>query len=119
MMNMKIKVIPTIIVLLLSALLGYAVYSFANNEQQRCLLAIITSVVLFATMFGIFGFSLKNPRRAANIHTLSIVFSILFVIVFFIYSCLKQYNVPLLIILTGILFLIWILIVYGIGKAKQ
>jgi len=116
---MKIKVIPTLISVFISALCAYAIYSFAATDTSKLLIAMGAFVCLSITLIGVIGFSLDNSRKAMNIHITSGVFNAIFFIVAIIYACVNDVNIPSYIIINGLLALVWILVVYGISKALQ
>lgn len=110
---MKIKIIPSIVSVLIAALSGYAIFSFASSEEN--LLLGISSAILFSiTLFGVFGFSLEKERKATNIHVLAGTFNVIFLAISIVFACLHTFSVPAYVIINGILLLICVLIAYAI-----
>ena len=112
---MKIKVIPLIIVLGISAIIAYGLFSFCKNDNAL-LLAIIGGIMLFVTLAATFGVSFEPHRTSVNIKVTSIVFFLLALISNVIFAFV-HFSVPLYVIVNGIILLLWLLIVYGINRA--
>jgi len=114
---MKVKLVPAIVAVLLSALIAYGFWSF-HSFENKILLAVGGFVFCAATLFCTFGINYELPRTTTNIRFLSITFFIIALVSNLIF-CFVNFSVPLYVILNGILLLIYILIVYSIAKAKM
>lgn len=114
---MKINVVPTIVAVFFSALVAYGAYSCCISDKENMVAAGsgIMSLCMLVTSFGI---SLESKRRTANIKVVSIVFFMLSLIGNLIFA-LVYFSVPAYIITNGILLLVWLLIIYWVGKAMQ
>lgn len=114
---MKIKVIPSVIALAMSALIAYGFYYFCKSDNQT-LLSVGSGVMSFCMLLTAFGLSFQNPRASANIKVVSIVFFILALISNLIFAFVQFYS-PAYIITNGLILLVWLLVAYAVGKAKQ
>lgn len=114
---MKIKVIPSIIVALLCALIAYGLYILCSSDNNL-LVSIGFGVMALCTLLAIFGVSFEPHRTSVNIKVTSIVFFLLALISNVIFAFV-QFSVPLYVIVNGIILLLWLLIVYGINRAGQ
>lgn len=112
---MKIKAIPLIIVLGISAIISYALYSFCKSDNAT-LLAIFGGLMSFATLATTFGITIERQGKSVNIKVLSLVFFVLTLISNIIFANLA-FTTPTYIIVNGLLLLIWLLIFYNISKA--
>ena len=109
---MKINWILVLISLGISAFVGYGFFSGTGNM----LLTVGSGVFLFATLLGMFGISFG--RGGANIKIFSGIFLVLALAehLIFVFSGFRQ---TAYIVITGILFLLYLLIFYGIVKALK
>lgn len=126
---MKFNVVPTIISLALSALLAYAVYALNVYRLEKLdnplslvyypLLYTVGSFFILATMLTCaIGMQFELPRTKTNIRVLSLLF-FLVALTWNFYSSFHFVPAPAYIITCGILFLVFILLIYSIAKAKQ
>ena len=116
-MNMKIKVVPAIVAVLLSALIAYGFWNF-HAFENKILLAVGGFVFCVSTLFFTFGINFELPRTTTNIRFLSITFFIIALVSNLIF-CFVNFSIPLYVILNGILLLIFVVIVYSIVKVKM
>ena len=114
---MKIKIVPTIVAVLLCALIAYGLFSFHKFDYQ-ILLSVGGFVFCAATLFFAFGVNFNLPRTTTNIRFLSITFFFIALVSNLIF-CFINFSVPLYVILNGIFLLIFILITYSIANAKM
>ncbi len=115
---MKINIVPTIIALAISALIAYALYVLCKTDGQELLLAIGGGIATFIPLATTLGVRFEQSRTSVNIATLGGVFTGIMLICCFIFA-LVRFATPVFIIVAGLLTLIFIIIVYGIAKAKQ
>lgn len=115
---MKINSIPTIIALAISALIGYALYALCKTEGQELLLGIGGGIATFIPLATALGVRFEQSRTSGNIAALGGAFTFIMLICCFVYAFV-QFTPPAFIIVAGLLVLIFIIIAYGIAKAKQ
>lgn len=114
---MKIKAIPLVIVLGISAIIAYGLYSFCTSDNA-ILLAIFGGLMSLATLATAFGVTIDSQGKSVNIKVVSLVFFVLALISNIVFArC--AFKTPTYIIVNGLLILIWLLIVYGISKADN
>lgn len=115
---MKVNLVPTIIALAISALIGYALYALCKTEGQELLLAIGGGIATFIPLATALGVRFEQSRTSGNIATLGGAFTVIMLICCLVYAFV-QFTPPAFIIVAGILLLVFIMIVYAIAKAKQ
>ena len=113
---MKIKVIPLIIVLGISAILSYGIFSFCTSDNAT-IMALIGGLMSFLTLTASFGITITNGGKSINIKVLSLVFFVLGLISNIIFAYVHC-KTPTYIIVNGLIILIWLLIVYGLSKTE-
>lgn len=106
---MKINWILVLISLGISALAGYGFYAGTENM----FLTFGSGVFLFVTLFGMFAISFG--RGNTNIKVLSGIFFVLALAEHLIFVFLG-FRQTAYIVITGILFLLYLLIFYGVVK---
>lgn len=114
---MKFNFIQTFIAIVISLLISYGLYSF-NDGENKLLLTLGSFAFLAITLISIIGVDYKYSRRTTNIRVVSIIFFVIALISNLIFSFLN-FNVPSYIIINGVLFMLFILILYSINKVKQ
>ena len=116
---MKINKVTAVIAILLSVLITYGVYSLSNEGEDHLAILLFTSFVTTSTsLLGLMSTSLSNNRKNVNIRILSFVFASFFIIEHIVISLIGV-KLSTLIILTGVLFLIYILLVYLISRTTM
>ena len=115
---MKVKVVPTIIALGISALLAYALYNICHTEGKEMLLAIGGGLCLFLPLVTCLGVRFELSRTSANVAVVGAVFFVLMLVsnVIFAYS---HFETHAYVIVNGIILLLFLLIAYLIAKARQ
>lgn len=113
---MKIKIVPLIISIGISLLIGYGVFAANNNEWQKWLMFGISAVEFSILLGGGFGFK-YSEKGNVNITVLSVIFAIVALIVQIVASFL--FKLAPYIIINGIIALLYIGIAYALAKALQ
>lgn len=114
---MKINFVQTIIAIAVSLLIAYGLYSFHDSEN-KILLSTGSFVFLATTLVMTIGARFELPRTTTNIRVVSGFFFATALISGLIFTFVN-FSVPSYVIINGILFLVFILIVYSINRAKQ
>jgi hypothetical protein len=114
---MKINTIKLILVIAISLLIAYGLYSFHHADKKE-LLATGSFILLSITGFFAVALKLKLPRTTALIRTVASVFFGL-VLISAIIFCSIQFSIPVYIITNGLLFLVFLLTIYSLNIAKQ
>ena len=117
---MKLDFIPFTIAISISTIIGYAFYSFGitTNLSFHYLLTSIAFLFSSITLGSTFGVHFQSSRITTNIRTVSGLFFIIGMIILMIFKFFFQ-SIPSLIIISGILSLIYLLIIYSINKSDQ
>jgi hypothetical protein len=114
---MRVNFIPTIIAIAISLLIAYGLYAFYDGENKFLLFGG-SFFLLAATLFAAIGTDMHQPRTSFNIKVVSGVFFAIALGGNVLFS-LFHFSIPAYILTNGILFLIFILIVYSIYRAQQ
>ena len=115
---MKINNVLTLIIIVLSLLLGFWVYSVADTDPYA-LLAGLLSAICFAIPL-IMGVCVQYSTSASlvNVRALSCVLFVVMLIFNFYYAA-NGISMPNYVLINGILICIYSAIVYAIVKSKQ
>lgn len=116
---MKIKTVPAIIAVALCALIAYGFYAGSRSEDQRLWVTIGGGLSLLLTVGAVLGVSLERTRASVNMKIVSGIFAGILLLLNIIFCCFSSFSLPVYIILSGILLLTWLLVVYGIARAKM
>jgi hypothetical protein len=107
-----------VIALVFAALVGYGFYAANYGEQYRLLLTIGVGISLFLPLCGVLAVGVKGRGSTGNLRALSAVFFVLMLTDNLIFSFVSFRLAPYIII-TGILLLIYALIVYAVTRALK
>lgn len=115
---MKINVILSLIILILSSLMGYWVYSVAETDIHATFAGILSAICLAMPLILGFGVSYKTSASLVNIRMLSCVWALIMLIMHFYYAT-TGITMPYYVLISGILVCIYLAIIYAILKSKQ
>jgi hypothetical protein len=115
---MKINFVMFLIALAIAVLIGYGFYSGNKEEPHTWLITIASGVFGFVTLAGVLAVGFNVRGSTGNIRAISILFFIISLISNLIFSFLT-FTLASYIIINGILFLLYILIGYGVVKASK
>ncbi len=114
---MKLDPIKTSIAIAVSALIAYGFYTL-NTSVNKNLVTVGSFIFLTTTLILTIGARFTLPRTTTMAKTLSAIFFLTALASNLIFS-FAIFKDALYIIINGILFLIYLLIYYLIGQAKQ
>lgn len=114
---MKVNPVQFLISLTISALIGYAFYSF-SKEINQLVLGLGAFVTSFFTGVFLLAIGHSNAKIRLNISTLSTVFFLLFLILNATFAFFGSDITNVYVVVMGLLLLIYTAIVYSIGKAS-
>ena len=114
---MKINSIKAVIAFCISGLIAYGFYSF-HKTDMKLLLSIGSFVFLSLTLIFALSISFAFPRTTIMIRTVSGIFFAIALIGNLIFSFVN-FTLPFYVIINGLALMIYILIAYIVGKAKQ
>ena len=115
---MKTNNVLTLIILVLSSLLGYWVYSVAEADTHATLAGVLSTLCLAIPLILGFCVSYKTSASLINIRILSCALFLLMLIIHFYYAN-TGISMPYYVIINGILICIYVLIVYAVFKSNQ
>jgi hypothetical protein len=114
---MKINIVTLLIALAVAALVAYGFYTANSGEGYALALTFGAGLTLFITLAGTIAVGTKDGQGSmANIRIVSGIFFLVTLIEQLVFSFVPL-SLPPYIIVTGVLMLIYLLIVSGIGKA--
>lgn len=116
---MKINIVSTLITLIAAALLGYLFYTLSEAEEQMLkALAISGFASIFICLECGIGISFKDSHHTVNSFATSLFFLVIFIVE---HCCFAVWGTSQawLIITTGLLMVLYLIIFYGISKAKM
>lgn len=108
---MKTNIFLTIISILLASLIGYLAFNIAEGKDNDILYGIGTFICLFATLMPTIGLQYEEGRLGANIKVVSSLFFIIFLISNLCFAGFGI-NMPLYIIVNGIMIITYFAILY-------
>ena len=117
MNSLKINVVPTILAVAIAALSAYAFYVCCGCEECKAVVAIGGFVMLFASLFGIMGFSYEKTKNQSLVRVVSSLF-LLVALISNIVFCSVSFALPAYIITNGMLVLAYVVTVYLLDKAS-
>lgn len=109
--KINVNVLMSLIAFLLSALLGFWVYSVAKEDDNSVIAGVISTICFVATIVPLMGFNYFTTRLGVSIRVLSLLTFIVFVIVNFIYAG-NSVTVPSYFITNGLILLIYFALFY-------
>ena len=115
---MKINNVLSLIILVLSSLLGYWVYSVADTDIHANLAGFLSAICLALPLILGFGVSYNTSASLVNIRMLSCVLALIMLILHFYYAT-TGISMPYYVLISGILICIYLAIIYAILKSKQ
>jgi len=115
---MKVNVVMLLIALAIAALMAFGFYSGNKGETYVWLITIVCGIMGFFTLSGIFAVGFNTRGGTGNIRVVSILFFIGSLISNLIFS-FSIFALAPYVVINGILFLLFILVVYGINKALK
>ena len=115
---MKINIVLTTIILVLSALLGYWVYSVAEPDTHATLAGVLSAICMAIPLIMGFGVSYQTSAALVNVRTLSCCLFILMLILHFYYAN-TGISMPSYVLTNGIVLCVYTAVAYAILKSKQ
>lgn len=115
---MRINVIFSLIILVLSSLLGYWVYTIADTDIHATLAGFTSAICLAIPLLLGFSVNYRTAASKVNIRTLSCAMFFIMLLLHFYYAS-TGISMPYYVLINGVLFCIYVAIVYSIVKSKQ
>lgn len=115
---MKLNIIPSVIILALSAFIGYAVFAVAGSDENAGVAFAVSAIALFVSLVLGYGVSYADERKGVSLRLLSTIATVLIAISQFAFALLGI-NLQAYIIVTGLLLLLFLLAFYGLYRAEQ
>ena len=112
---MKINTITFFISIAISLLIAYAFNVFGGDYQLRLHISILTFILMLASLSGIISIRFSSERITYLTKTVSAIFLIIYFVTLIIIRIFKP-ELPLIIILSGLLFLLHSLIIYALNR---
>jgi len=113
---MKVSTIPSLIAIAIAALIAYGFYSF-NDNSNKILLSLGSFLLLGITLVSIIGVRYNSYPSAVNSRSLSVVFFLLALVSHLVFSFV-EFTISAYIVTHGILFLLYILLIYYVTRRR-
>ncbi len=114
---MKINIFMLLISLAIASLAGYGFYAANSGTEYVLLQCLGSGISLFMTLGGLLALGSKDGGTSVNVKITSAVFFIIVLIEQIIFSVMNTLPKAPYIVTTGIILLVYAVIVYGIVKA--
>lgn len=114
---MKINYVQTIIAIVTSALVAFALYNF-NEGENKILLGVGSFLFLSITMIFSIGVTFTKLRSRTNIRVISVIFLTLALISNIIFASIN-FSILNYVITNGLIFIFYILVSYLIYRVKR
>ena len=115
---MKINVFLSIIILVLSCLFGFWVYSIAEPDANATLAGVLSTICFALPLITGFSMSYNTSAAIVNVRMLSFALFLLMLILHFYYAN-TGISMPSYVLINGIIVCIYLAIIYAILKSKQ
>lgn len=115
---MKINTIPSIIAVVLCAIIMYGMYTWCKCTDMRLLVSILGGICLVLPLGSTLGVQFSDSRVSVNVKILSAICFAILLISQIIFCCLSAFSAATYIIINGLLLMLWLLSAYGIVKAS-
>ncbi len=116
---MKVRIIPAVIALAISALVAFGYYSFCRCADMQWWVAIVGGVSLFLTFGTALAVSFATSRTTTNAKVVSGVGAFVLLLLNVVFCCFTCFSLAWYIILNGLLLLLWVILLYAIVRAAQ
>ena len=117
---MKISVFPTLLLLIVSSVIGYLAYHLArtDSDPNDILVGIGTSISVLLTLGCVIGVSIKNGKMNVNMKAWSIT---TFIVISVVNLCFAGFGVamPYYIIVLALLLVIHLWVVWKLSTIKD
>ncbi|WET69787.1 hypothetical protein [Sphingobacterium sp.] len=111
---MKLDYIKTVIAIAISCLISYGFFVFTNNSNKE-LLSVGTCLFLSVTLVCTLAIQLQSARTTTLVKTVSSIFFVCALIINIAFLFI-EFKKEIYIILTGIVFLVYVLLTYSVSK---
>lgn len=115
---MKVNVVLTVLSVVISLLLGYAVYSVAGIDPKALLAGICSAACFMCTLIPAFGIRYETMGMSVNLRVLSMVAFVVMLISHFSFAAILI-KMPYYIIVNGLIICIYFGVAYSINSTKQ
>lgn len=115
---MKLNIILTIIAALVVGLLAYWVHTVIQASEAADIITYGSGVCFLVTLLPIVGVEYESARLGINIRIVSILFFVAFLVSQFSFANFVT-DIPLYIIVNGLLLVIFLLVLYKMQSIKN
>lgn len=115
---MKLNFVPSLLAVIISALLGYAVYSVADIDPNAILAGVVSTICFIVTLILAIGVGYEDGKISVNIRILSLSALIVMLISHFAFAA-TIVKMPYYLIVNGLILCIYLCIVYYVNSLKR
>ena len=114
---MKLNFVPSFLAVIISALLGYAVYSVADIDPNAILAGVVSTVCFIVTLILAIGVGYDDGKMSVNIRILSLsVFTVMLISHFAFAATIVK--MPYYLIVNGLILCVYLCIAYYVNSLK-
>ena len=115
---MKVNIVLCVITVVVSVLLGYAVYSIACIDPNALLVGIFSTICFILTLIPAFGLEYNTGALSVNLRVFSTIAFVVMLISHFAFAAI-WIKMPYYIIINGIVLCIYFGTAYSLNSTKQ
>lgn len=115
---MKVNPVLCALVVIVAALLGYAVYAVAGIDPKAVIAGVFSAICFMTTLVPAFGLKYQTGALSVNLRALSIAAFMVMLTSHFTFAAITV-KMPYYIIVNGILLCVFLAIIYSIASVKD
>lgn len=115
---MKLNSVPSLLAVIISALLGYAVYSVADIDPNAILAGVVSTVCFIVTLILAIGVGYDDGKMSVNIRILSLSAFTVMLISHFAFAA-TIVKMPYYLIVNGLILCVYLCIAYYVNSLKR
>ena len=115
---MKLNFVPSFLAVIISALLGYAVYSVADIDPNAILAGVVSTVCFIVTLILAIGVGYDDGKMSVNIRILSLSAFTVMLISHFAFAA-TIVKMPYYLIVNGLILCVYLCIAYYVNSLKR
>lgn len=115
---MKLNSVPSLLAVIISALLGYAVYSVADIDPNAILAGVVSTVCFIVTLILAIGVGYDDGKMSVNIRILSLSAFTVMLISHFAFAA-TIVKMPYYLIVNGLILCVYLCVAYYVNSLKR
>ena len=115
---MKLNFVPSFLAVIISALLGYAVYFVADIDPNATIAGVVSTVCFIVTLILAIGVGYDDGKMSVNIRILSLSAFTVMLISHFAFAA-TIVKMPYYLIVNGLILCVYLCIAYYVNSLKR